>query len=124
MAMTARQASTLIMTGCFIVIAFIGRSMIQDGTQTLSELVPVLVGVVLIARELRKVSGMLGEVQNYRSAIKRYLDSLSQTKEILEPGHARQLPDPIPDFTFKNITAPTEPFSQSSISFTILAPPP
>ncbi len=104
LSITARQVSTFIMTCCFITVALIGRSMIKNGTQTLGELVPILVGVVLIARELRKVSGILGEIQNYRSAIRRYLDSLSLTIENLEPRHPLPLSRPISHFSFENIT--------------------
>lgn len=104
LAIMARQTSTFIMTCCFIIVAFIGRSMIQDGTLTLGELVPILLGVILISRELRKVSGILGEIQNYRSATRRYLDSLSQIKENFGPRHPIQLSHPISNFTFKNIS--------------------
>jgi ABC-type multidrug transport system fused ATPase/permease subunit len=104
LSMVARQAATLVMTVCLMAVAFGGRAMVSAGTVTPGELVAVLVGVIMLAQEIRGLNGVLAGFQGFSAAARRYLDTLAMPQERSGPANPPELPRPVPDLTFENVS--------------------
>jgi|GEM_PF-4539760 len=98
-----RQAFTLIMVACFLVVAFIGRYYVVTGVLGLGELVAILTGIVLLAQEVQRAIAFVPSLQGFSVAVHRYLETLDRPVEPLEPDNPVPLPTTIGDLTFENV---------------------
>jgi ATP-binding cassette subfamily B protein AbcA/BmrA len=100
----ARQLSGIIMGACFFVVALYGRHRVIQGLLSLGELVAILTGVILLSREVQKAAGTITSMQTLSAAIRRYLETLALPTEPRGTDARRELPSPIPDLTFHQVS--------------------
>jgi ATP-binding cassette subfamily B protein AbcA/BmrA len=100
----ARQLSGIAMGGCFFALALYGRHRVIQGSLSLGELVAILTGIILLSRELQKAAGTITSMQTLSAATKRYLETLALPTEPGRTGALRELPLPIPDLTFHQVS--------------------
>ncbi|MBN1505280.1 MAG: ABC transporter ATP-binding protein [Sedimentisphaerales bacterium] len=100
----ARQLSGVAMGACFFAVALYGRHRIIQGALSLGELVATLTGIVLLSRELQKAATAITSMQTLSAATKRYLETLALPTEPGEADAPRELPSPLPDLTFHQVS--------------------
>ncbi len=103
-AMGARQLSAIAMGVCFLTVALFGRHKVIQGSLALGELVAILIGIVLLSRELRNAAGMITSLQSFSAAARRYLETLALPTEPMAPESSQNLPCPIPDLIFHHVS--------------------